>query len=484
MSAATLSANAQAAPRAKADEAPLSVRLQAGWAVGSAGSTTILYIVNALFLYFMVAHLGIAPAVAGSLMLLARAYDGIADLLIGNASDRTRSRWGRRRPWMALGAVLGGVGLGALFLPPLFASEKATSAQILVELAVLFTGYSAFAIPASAMASEMTTSYEGRTTLMAWRTFFIQAAGLVGASAAPALVALGHGSSHAYLTMGLVMAAFVTATMGATAALTYGARETMPEAQVATPARPTMKDRLAALSSIAGNRPFLALLGVKLCGYLATASQGAAGLFFMRDVAGRGEGGMARFALLSAVTGMVCVPLWRRIARGGAKERICIVALALTGLNGLSWYVCSPAEPAILFDLRGIMAGFATTGGLMMTLAMLPDAIEHDYHRTGLRREGVYAALFEFFQKAAFAIAPFLVGILMSLAGYRASVGGAVVQSAAAVGAVRLSMSVLPACTYVASISILLFFYRLPARPQAPATDAPAKGAAAKGAAA
>ncbi|WP_429278180.1 MFS transporter [Novosphingobium gossypii] len=425
-----------------------------GWAFGSVGSTTILYVVNVMFLYFMVAHLGIAPAIAGSIMMFARIYDAIADLMIGYGSDRTKSRWGRRRPWMAAGTLFGAMGMAALFLPPLASASGAVTGQIVLVLVLLFTGYSTFSIPASAMATEMTTSYQGRTSLMAYRTFFIQVAGLVGASAAPAMVAWGGGTGNAYLAMGMVMAVVVFVSMGTAVLTTSSARETvrtdhgLPSSQQ--------------IVSLLGNRPFLVLLAVKFCGYIATAAMGAAGLFFMRDVVQRGEAGMSQYAFISAITGMACVPLWRFIARLGRKEHIATGAYLLLATTSLSWVVAGPAESDAIFWARAALTGIATTGGLLMALSMLPDTIEHDFHRTGLRREGVYAALFEFFQKGAFAVGPFIVGLFLSANGYRASTGTAIVQGRDAVDSVRLTMSVLPALAYGASIVLLLGFYRSP----------------------
>lgn len=437
-----------------AAETPLSRGLQMGWAFGSVGSTTILYVVNVMFLYFMVSHLGIAPAIAGSIMMFARIYDAIADLLIGYGSDRTKSRWGRRRPWMAAGTILGTMGMAALFLPPLASGSGAVSGQIVLVLVLLFTGYSAFSIPASAMATEMTTSYQGRTSLMACRTFFIQVAGLVGASAAPAMVAWGGGTSTAYVVMGCVMAAVVFVSMGTAVLTTSSARET-----VRTDHRLPSGQQIATLLA---NRPFLVLLAVKFCGYIATAAMGAAGLFFMRDVVQRGEAGMSHYAFISAIVGMACVPLWRWIARLGRKEHIAIGAYLMLAMTSLSWMAAGPAESDLIFWCRAALTGIATTGGLLMALSMLPDTIEHDFHLTGLRREGVYSALFEFFQKAAFAIGPFIVGLFLSANGYQASAGAAVVQGRDAIDAVRLTMSVLPALAYCASIVLLLAFYRFP----------------------
>lgn len=423
---------------------------QIGWAFGSAGSTTILYVVNVILMYYLVTTTGMNPVLAGSFMLVGRVYDGVMDLLIGQGSDRTRSRWGRRRPWMAAGALMSGAGMAWLFSGSGGAGREIT---VMAALLLTFTGYSAFAIPSSAMPAEVTESPQMRTSLMAWRTFFIQLASLAGGALAPAMIAWGGSSQDAFARMGYCMAAFIVASM----AIAVVATARMPERAVA----PRPGTGLAGFSQLFANRPFLVLLGVKFCGFVASAALGATGLFFMRDILLRGETGMAQFALASGIVGTLSVPAWRFFARFTSKPRICAVALVLSVGTSLSWLGATPHEAQFLFLLRGGMAGFATTGTLLMTLSMLPDTIAYGVKRSGLRKEGLYAAFFEFFQKAAFAIAPFLVGVFLQASGYRSGTGGALVQSEAALDAVRLSMALIPAVAQVAGI-VLLQFYRVP----------------------
>jgi GPH family glycoside/pentoside/hexuronide:cation symporter len=420
-----------------------------GWAFGAAGSTTILYVVNVVLVYYLVTAVGMDPILAGSFMLIGRVLDAVADLLIGHFSDQTRSRWGRRRPWMAAGALFSAGGMAWLF------SGTAVNGELtLLALLLTFVGYSAFAIPSSAMPAEITRDPEVRTSLMAYRTFFIQVAALAGGALAPAMIAWGGSSPKAFADMGYVIAAFVLFSMSVSVVMTAG----VPDVGM----RPVAKPSFAGLLQLFDNRPFLVLLGVKSCVFIASACLGATGLFFMRDVALRGETGMSQFALASGIAGTLSVPIWRYLSRFGSKAQVCMVALALSSVTSLSWLLATPGEPEALFYGRGILAGFAATGGLLMTLSMLPDAIEYGVRRSGLRKEGLYAAMFEFFQKAAFAIGPLMVGAFLQWSGYRAGAPVGVAQTGSALNAVRISMAVLPAIAQVLAIVLLLFFYRVP----------------------
>ncbi|WP_238538971.1 MFS transporter [Novosphingobium sp. AP12] len=428
-----------------------------GWASGGAGSTTMLYLVNAMLLYFMITQWGVQPAVAGALLLGVRLYDGVLDMVIGTLSDRTRSRWGRRRPWMAAGALVSAAGTVAIFLPPLSADASMRQVQITLAVLLFFTGYSMFSVPSSAMPAEMTTDPAERTSLMSWRTFFLQLAGLTGGAGAPWLVARLGSGMQAYTAMACVAAVFVLVTMAASVLCTGRV--------AATKATGVSLSRGEAILTLLGNRPFMALLGIKFCGYIGIAAMGAVGLFFVRDVLGRDESAMAQIQLVTSVVGMACLPVWSRMAGRYGKVPVYVVALVLSIAANASWLMASAQEPAWLLLARAFAVGFASTGGLLMSLSMLPDAIEYDFMRTGLRREGVYSGVFEFFQKAAYAVAPFAVGLFLQWNGYVAGAGAAQ-QSPQAIAAVRLTMGGIPVVTYGAALLILLTAYRLPSRPR------------------
>lgn len=415
----------------------------------------MLYLVNAMLLYFMITQWGVQPAVAGALLLGVRVYDGVLDIAIGTLSDRTRSRWGRRRPWMAAGALVSALGTIAIFLPPLSGDASLRQVQITLAVLVFFTGYSMFSVPSSAMPAEMTTDPDERTSLMSWRTFFLQFAGLTGGAGAPWMVAkLGSGMG-AYTTMACVAAIFVLVTM-AIAVLCTGH-------VAATRATSVKLPRGEALLKLLGNRPFMALLGIKFCGYIGIAAMGAVGLFFVRDVLGRDESAMAQIQLVSSVVGMACLPIWSWLAKRYGKVPVYVAALVMSIAANASWLMASADEPSWLLVARAFAVGFASTGGLLMSLSMLPDAIAYDFVRTGMRREGIYAGVFEFFQKAAYAVAPFAVGLFLQWNGYVAG-AGVLQQSPQAIAAVRLAMGGIPVLTYGAALLILLTAYRLPGR--------------------
>ena len=132
----------------------LPTRTKAGWASGILGSGTMLVLTNVLLLYFLVSHVGLSPALAGTILFATRLYDMASDVTLGLLIDRISTRWGRRRPWMVLGAVISGLATFSLFNVPAFDSQAPTAVFVTAALVVFYTGYTLFTIPHTALSAE------------------------------------------------------------------------------------------------------------------------------------------------------------------------------------------------------------------------------------------------------------------------------------------------------------------------------------------
>jgi GPH family glycoside/pentoside/hexuronide:cation symporter len=145
------------------------------------------------------------------------------------------------------------------------------------------------------------------------------------------------------------------------------------------------------------------------------------------------------------------------------------------GLNSvllLSWLLATPSEPTIWLLLRSFVIGGTSGGALLMGQSLLPDTMEYDYRRTGMRREGAFSGAYSMVEKAGFAVGPLIIGLLLSNAGYGVK-SGAPAEGATAF-AVYMGVAVIPA---VASALAMLVFrgYGLTERTlREMAADAPA----------
>jgi GPH family glycoside/pentoside/hexuronide:cation symporter len=436
------------------DDGRLDLFLKASWGVGGLGTTSMLYLINMFVVFFLVRHVGLPAAVAGGLLAVTRLYDAIVDPLIGTLSDRSKGRWGRRRPWMLVGAVLSPLACIAVFNPPALAPGPGLYAAVLAALLLYCTGYSLFSIPYMAQGAEMTDHYGERAAVMAWRTFFVYGAGIVITAGAPALVDQLGGDRAAYSWMSVAAAAVVGATMLWVVVFTGRARVTPRSKEPMSP--------LTALRTALSNRPFVVVLMTKMTLQLGTAFIGASMLFFMSDVLRRGEGALALLGLVSNLVGIAAVPLWSQVLRRVERRPLFITLLALHAFTYLSWLLASTDEPQVVFVARAFMLGALGAGSVLVAMAMLADTIELDRLKTGQRREGMFVGAFELMQTTSFVVGPLVVGFAFSAAGLVPGPAGRTAQPQSALDMMRFAVSVVPAVCALAGIA-LMSVYRLDA---------------------
>ena len=222
----------------------------------------------------MTNFLGIGAATVAVLLLVSKLYDMVTDPLMGVLSDRTRTRWGRRRPFLFLGGIVTAAGFILIFNPPqLDHSPALLNAWVLGALLLTYTGYTLFNVPYLAMPAEMTTHYHERTALMSWRTVFINVGALLAFFSFALVEWLGN-NRQAHGAMGLIFAALIAA---GSIYCFFG----LASARQTTAARLAHKPSIwRQIRTIATNRPLMNLLGAKLCQLLGLAASGSAGVYF------------------------------------------------------------------------------------------------------------------------------------------------------------------------------------------------------------
>jgi len=448
----------QAAAAAVPEKARLGAEL--AWASGSF-ATGALFNGMALFaLFFMTTFLSIEPAVAGTILLIIRLYDGIIDPLIGTISDRTNHRWGPRRIYLLIGAIGMGASFALFFNQPT-SSSISTAAMTLLILMLYSTAYSVFSIPYLAMPPEIAPSYDGRTRLMSFRVFFQLAGVTAGSVGAPFLIQLVGGDLAGYQLMGLVLGILATALC---LVVFIGAAFLPPSVRP----RPVPFDGVGKLlaspfvdtARVFSNAPFRLLTLVKLFQLAVLATVLACTPYFFGFVLKLDTGQIGTYFLAFTVAGLIALPIMRvLIARYGKRE--CYIALiALYAVALASWYLWEAGESQIWFFARAIAIGTLGTGTLLCALSMLPDTMEYDRLQSKQSREGVMSGVFTFVEALAGAIGPFLIGLLLQAQGLVQGRGPDIVQPQSVLDAVQIGVSLVPAILCLLAIPLLLR-YRL-----------------------
>lgn len=431
----------------------LPTRLCIGFGIGSLGIAILLNTVTTFFPALMTTVLGQSAGLAGLLLTVSKLYDAVADIAIGMVSDRTRSRWGRRRPYLLVGALISGVSFLLIFMPP-----KLEGAGLIIwmgmALVVYSTGYSLFSVPYVAMAGEMTDGYHERTRLFSFRAFFITFGQIISSAGTAALISWAGGGGAGYAIMGAVTGAILTATMLACFAGTRTARfvETRP---------PSHMSKSEAFRALVTNRPFVLLMSIKIAQFMAIAVINTTKLLFLLNVAKVGYMGLIHLTVVQNVVSALTVPLWVRAARIIGKRNAYIVATACLAIVYGSWFFTGPGLSLPSIWWRGAINGLAAAGTTLLSISMLPDIMEYDRIKTGLRREGIFSGIYTIIEKLGFALGAAITGTVLSFSGYIPTTGGKLVdQPQLAISGLYAGASIIPALLICISMA-LMFFYRL-----------------------
>lgn len=398
-----------------------------------------------LLLYFMKFStdvLLIAPAAVGAILGVSRLWDAISDPIAGYWSDRTRTRIGRRRPWILGSAVPIGIAFFALWSPPAALEGGALTAWMAVACLLFFTVYTAFTVPFRALGTELGAGYHDRTRVFATSAFL----GYLGAFFAIAMI---YGIERTDDPRGYAMRMVAIAAVATTVAMLFtGSRlREQPDRLERGGAR-----GIGTFVDVFRNPHARPLLWVHFLSDLGSASF-ASLLPYVSDYVLKTPGYTAwyQLALLTGLT--LGIPFWVPASRRLGKRGAWLVATALQ-LPLCAGYLFLEEGAATLLLGGMFLIGFLNGAPGAVAQSMQSDVIDYDELQTGERKEGVYFASWNFLQKTAFGINLAAIGLLLQASGFTPNVA----QSPEALRAISLGFVGLPFLAMTAILFLLTRF--------------------------
>jgi GPH family glycoside/pentoside/hexuronide:cation symporter len=426
--------------------------LGAGWGFGAMATATMLNAPTAALLYFLVTIVKLDPFAVGALIFAGKIIDVVTDPPVGSLSDRTQSRFGRRRPWLLGSSLVCGAVFALLFNVPEL-GIAATYLYVGIALALFAVAYTAFQVPYMAMPTEMTDDYHERTKIMAWRVVFMSVGNVAGGGGFAALAKTLGGDRAGYGEAAIYFGAFISVAMFATFLFTARSRQTTPVAG---------HDQISIRQHfdwMLVNRPLMILVGTKIAIYLGVFASLTTALFFFKSVLKLDETSFFMVFLVQMVTTIAFMPVCNWLSKQIGKKAAYVLSLTGFCVMVTSWLLASPGEPTALLLTRAVLLGAFGAGAHLYGQSMLIDTFALDYRITGQRREGVLAAAFSFVEKLCMALAPFMVGALLATLGFDKDLDPSADQSDSAVLAIYLGFVGIPVVCQIASIFLLKFYH-------------------------
>ncbi len=369
--------------------------------------------------------LGMDPFLVGLIAAIPRIFDAVSDPVVGYLSDNTRTRWGRRRPFILVGALLAGIVFALMWQLPDGRSEMFYFWVFLAASVLFFLAYTLYATPFVAFGYEMTADYHERTRLHTVANFVGQIVWL-GVGWFYAIMAnetLFRDTVHGARTLAIGVGVTIIV-LGVVPALFC--RERHLPARVAEGLQGTWNHLLDFLRGIVVT--FRCTPFVKICaatflvfnGYQLGISFSLYVMIFYLfngDDAGAGQL-LGWFGTLTAAATMVVIPLTGWIAtRIGKKNTFLItISISLCGY-ALKWFGYNPDHPYWLLYAAPFVA-FGTGSLFTLMGSMIADVCDYDELQTHERREGVFGAIYWWMVKIGMALAGLLTGILLNASGF------------------------------------------------------------------
>ncbi len=342
---------------------------------------------------------GLSLTVIGVIFLLGRLWDAIADPVMGSLSDRTRSIYGRRKPWIAAGGVVFGLSSIFLFFPPF----GVTPLSLGIVLFFFYLGWTAVQIPFQAWSGEVSGDYHQRTRIATYQTVVTSSALLLTLILPTIADQLRPGDGHLQLSLmgGLVLLSIVPALV-----LTLTALREPPLPPVPA-GKPSLRETVRAIT---GEPLLLRVLASDFAVTLAQNIRAALIVFFVTFYMGRPEWAGGLF-LFQFVFGIFAGPIWLKIGRRYGKHRTAVAGELVQVAINLALLLVTPDTFGLLLALT-LAQGLAQGSGNLMLRAIVADVADKHRFDSGEDRTGLYYSVFSLAGKTATAVA---IGIALPL---------------------------------------------------------------------
>ncbi|MBD2178876.1 MFS transporter [Pseudanabaena sp. FACHB-1998] len=452
-------------------QAKLTFGEKLAYGAGDLGTSITTNLLSFFLLFFFTNVAGLDPALAGLVLLIGKIFDAINDPIIGVLSDRTKSKMGRRLPWMIYSAIPFGLTFLAQWIVP--STDKMTLFWYYAIVSIIFnTFFTAVNLPYTALTPEITQDYNERTSLNTFRFTFSIGGSIVSLIIAQIIFAFFKdparqtGSCNTggmqYIVLGAVCAIISTISI-------YWCVLGIKKRAIASDRHrlqnTSMIDETEEMSFVEqlkvvfNNRPFLFVIGIYFCSWLALQITASIIPYFVVNWMKMQESDFILVTIAVQGTALVMLSVWSAISKRFGKKAAYFMGSGIWIIAQAGLFFLQEGQVVLLYVLA-IMAGAGVSTAYLIPWSMIPDVTDLDELETGQRREGIFYAFMVLLQKFGLAGGLFLLGIGLSWAQFKESVAcqPLPVQPESALFAIRVAIGPLPTIALIIGL-VLAYFY-------------------------
>ncbi len=354
---------------------------------------------------FYAQDLGLGLGLVGAILLGSRIWDAVSDPLVGILSDHINTRWGRRRPWMVLGAPIALVSLWFLLVP----GENVGGGYLLGWTIALYIGGTMILIPYNAWGAEISGHYHERARVTSFRQIFVLAGGI---TAAVLVAALQSDRAEALRVTALIVV--ITLPIAVAIAVRF-----VPDQPKSLEQRLTFARARAAVRS---NKPFQRLVAAFFLNSIANGFPITLFLLFVQHNLRASDTMLSWILGVYFVMALLSVPFWLVLSKRYGKHRVWTAAMILV-CAFFVWVPLLGAGDAMWLLVISLFTGFGLGADLVLPPAMQADVVDLDELRHREKRTGIFFAVWSITQKLSLALAAGIAFPILEFVDFQRVVG-------------------------------------------------------------
>ena len=423
-----------------------------GYGAASIADAVAYDFVATFFLFFLTDVAGISPAFAGTIILLGVVWDGISDPIIGMMSDCSKSKYGKKRPFLAASALPLGIAIALLFTAVDF-DGIFKNLYFLITAIIFWTAYTTFNIPYYALGSCLSFDDSERVELSSIRQVF-NYIGLFAATALPTLligffVNEGVSDKNAWSITALILGAIITAVILITWRATRGYEHSGCEEETSS-----IGEMFRQAFGLFKLKSYMAVLMSQLFYYISYTFLTSSILYVTTYIMGTGETGASILFVFTTLAGIVFAALLSKVAVRFDKRTVYIASLVFSS-SVMIFMGFLPDYNLTTGIIYVVLYGVGSAAYWTLIFNLLYDTIDLDEFLNGRRREGLMVSFGSFCVKLAAALAAQMSGLILQFSGYDAL---AEQQAEPALDAMKMLFTIIPGIFMLASALCIFLF--------------------------